>query len=720
MSTMFQVSTNDGIAIITLDVPGRSMNVIGAQMLADLAAWVDEAAADSALCGVVITSAKRDFIAGADILEMIELYDEGLTLQQGYERSQVMSRLLRRIETCGKPFAAAINGLALGGGFELCLACHYRVLNNEPRVVVGLPEVKIGLLPGAGGTQRVPRLIGIAEAMKLLTDGRHVRPAEALKLGLVHELAAPDRVIETARRWLLERADPVQPWDKKGFSVPGGAGTAASQMYTLGAARIAADTQHNFPAPLAILSSLYEGTVLPMDLALQIESKYFAKLVTGVVARNLMRTSFVNKGLADKLARRPADVPKSVVRKLGVLGAGMMGGGIAYSAACAGIDVVLLDTSMELADKGRARIADLLAKERARGTRSAPDAEAALQRIRVTSQFEHLVGCEFIIEAVFEQRDIKEQVIRQAETVLDERVVFASNTSTLPIGGLAALSLRPNQFIGLHFFSPVEKMPLVEVIVAKATSNATLARALDLVGQLRKTPIVVNDGRGFYTSRIFGTFVHEGMRMLEEGIAPALIENAARMAGMAVGPLAVSDEVSIELLWKVISQSAQDLGSSYVKPPGYSVVQRFVVTLGRLGRRHGAGFYDYPPGLPKRLWRGLADIYARSHQQPGAEEIKKRLLYIQALESARCFEEGVMAHPADADLGSILGWGFPSWTGGTLSLIETVGLKAFVADCDRLAALHGDRFAVSDWLRQRAERDQKFYDLPTDRSVRVA
>jgi 3-hydroxyacyl-CoA dehydrogenase/enoyl-CoA hydratase/3-hydroxybutyryl-CoA epimerase len=433
-----------------------------------------------------------------------------------------------------------------------------------------------------------------------------------------------------------------------------------------------------------------------------------------------MRTLFVNKGLADKLARRPADVPKSVVRKLGVLGAGMMGGGIAYSAACAGIEVVLLDTSMELADKARARIADLLAKEHTRGTRSAADAEAALQRIHLTSQFEALAGCEFIIEAVFEQRDIKERVIRQAEAVLDERVVFASNTSTLPIGGLAALSLRPNQFIGLHFFSPVEKMPLVEVIVAKQTSNATLARALDLVGQLRKTPIVVNDSRGFYTSRIFGTFVHEGMRMLEEGVAPALIENAARMAGMPVGPLAVSDEVSIELLWKVISQSEHDLGAAYVKPPGYSVVQRFVVTLGRLGRRHGGGFYDYPPGLPKRLWRGLADVYAQSHQQPNAAEVKKRLLYIQALESARCFEEGVMAHPADADLGSILGWGFPSWTGGTLSLIETVGLKTFVAECDRMAGLYGDRFGVSDWLRQRAERDQKFYESPADRLVRVA
>jgi 3-hydroxyacyl-CoA dehydrogenase/enoyl-CoA hydratase/3-hydroxybutyryl-CoA epimerase len=515
----------------------------------------------------------------------------------------------------------------------------------------------------------------------------------------------------------------VQPWDKNGFSVPGGAGAAASQMFTLGAARIAADTQRNFPAPLAILSSLYEGTVLPMDAALQIESKYFAKLVTGVVARNLMRTLFVNKGLADKLARRPADVPKSVVRKLGVLGAGMMGGGIAYSAACAGVDVVLLDTSMELADNGRARIADLLAKEQIRGARSATDANAVLQRIHATSQFADLAGCEFIIEAVFEQRDIKEHVIRQAEAVLDERVVFASNTSTLPIAGLAALSLRPNQFIGLHFFSPVEKMPLVEVIVAKQTSNATLARALDLVGQLRKTPIVVNDSRGFYTSRIFGTFVHEGMRMLEEGVGPALIENSARMAGMPVGPLAVSDEVSIELLWKVISQSAHDLGAAYVKPPGYSVVQRFVVTLGRLGRRHGGGFYEYPRGLPKRLWRGLSDIYPPSLQQPGAEEIKKRLLYIQALESARCFEEGVMAHPADADLGSILGWGFPSWTGGTLSLIETVGLKTFVAECDRMAALYGDRFGVSDWLRARAERDQTFYGSPSDpadRSVRVA
>jgi 3-hydroxyacyl-CoA dehydrogenase/enoyl-CoA hydratase/3-hydroxybutyryl-CoA epimerase len=364
---------------------------------------------------------------------------------------------------------------------------------------------------------------------------------------------------------------------------------------------------------------------------------------------------------------------------------------------------------VEQADRGRAHVQQVLDKEVQRGLRSRADADAVLRRIRTTARFEDLTDSDLAIEAVFEQRDIKARVTRQAEEQLSAQAVFASNTSTLPISGLAQASSRPEQFIGLHFFSPVEKMQLVEVIVGKKTSDRAVARALDFVRQLRKTPIVVNDSRGFYTSRVFGTFVHEGIRMLEEGVAPALIENAARMAGMPVGPLAVSDEVSIELLWKVICQGEEDLGGDYVKPAGYAGVRRFVLDLKRLGRRHGAGFYDYPPGARKRLWPGLADIYPRGAQQPGVEDVKKRLLYIQSLETARCLEEGVLTHPADADLGSVLGWGFPSWTGGTLSLIETVGLPAFVVDCDRLAASTGERFHVSDGLRGRAERNEPFY-----------
>jgi 3-hydroxyacyl-CoA dehydrogenase/enoyl-CoA hydratase/3-hydroxybutyryl-CoA epimerase len=550
-------------------------------------------------------------------------------------------------------------------------------------------------------------LIGIAQGIKWVTEGRHVTPGEALKLGLVHEVVPTDQVVERARAWLLGRPEAVQPWDRKGFRVPGGAGAsdfAISQLFAQEAARLSAQTQHNYPAPIAILSCIYEGTVLPMPRALQIESKYFSRLVTSSVARNLMRTMFINKGLADKLARRPVGVPLSTVRKLGVLGAGMMGSGIAYAGACAGLEAVLLDTSKELAEAGRGYSQGVLETEIQRGRQSPENADAILQRIRPTTRSEDLDGCDLVIEAVFEQREIKARVTQAAEAQLGPNATFASNTSTLPITGLAEASSRPQQFIGLHFFSPVEKMPLVEVIVGKRTSQETVARALDFVRQLRKTPIVVNDSRGFYTSRVFGTFVHEGIRLLEEGVAPALIENAARMAGMPVGPLAVSDEVSIDLLWKVIRQGEEDLGSAYVRPAGYVTVKRFVENLKRLGRRHGAGFYDYPAGGRKHLWSGLRGLYPLSATQPAVEEVKQRLLYIQALESARCLEEGVLVHPADGDIGSILGWGFPSWTGGTLSLIDTVGLADFIAACDRLCGVCGARFQVSDRLRAQAQQ----------------
>jgi 3-hydroxyacyl-CoA dehydrogenase/enoyl-CoA hydratase/3-hydroxybutyryl-CoA epimerase len=403
------------------------------------------------------------------------------------------------------------------------------------------------------------------------------------------------------------------------------------------------------------------------------------------------------------------DVPKSLVRKLGVLGSGMMGAGIAHVSAAAGIDVVLLDTTQELADRGKAHAQQLLAREVERGRRSAGDAETVLSRIRATASYVDLAGCDFVIEAVFENREIKAGVTQNAEAAVPETAIFASNTSTLPITSLAQASKRPEQFIGVHFFSPVEKMPLVEIIVGRKTSSATLARALDYVGQLRKTPIVVNDSRGFYTSRCFGTFVHEGMQMLAEGIAPALIENGARRAGMPVGPLAVADEVTIDLQWKVIRQTEIDLGRRFQRPVAYDVVQKFVEELKRPGRRFGAGFYDYPADGRKHLWPGLREIYPPASKQPEVAEIEKRLLYIQALEAARCMEEGVVSTAAEADLGSILGWGFPAWTGGTLSYIDTIGIREFVTQCERLARRHGKRFKPSKWLRDRAGRGEGFY-----------
>jgi len=702
----------DGIALLLIDVAGRPMNVLTPGFQSDLAECIEKIASDTTIRGAVIASAKSTFMAGADIKDMVGAFERGTTAAQASEFSLGLSKLLRRMETCGKPLAAAINGVALGGGFELALACHYRVIEDGPKAGVGLPEVTIGLLPGAGGTQRVPRLIGIPEALRLITEGKQLAPADALKKGLVHEVAPASEIVERARQWILKGGEGVQPWDKKGFRIPGGAGQtspAAAQAFMVGTSLTARTTMRNYPAPAAILSCVYEGTQVPMEQGLRIESKYFGKLLAGPVARNLMRTMFVNKGLADKLMRRPAGPPKSQVRRLGILGAGMMGAGVAYVSARAGMDVVLLDSTFELAQKGKDYSRQLLAKDVSRGKRSQADADAILARIKPTVSYDELAGADLVIEAVFENRDIKADVTRRSEAVIPKNAVFASNTSTLPISGLAQASKRPAQFIGIHFFSPVDKMPLVEIILGRKTSEDTLARALDYVGQLRKTPIVVNDSRGFYTSRCFGTFVYEGMAMLQEGVSPALIENAAKMAGMPVGPLAVADEVTIDLQWKVIKQTEADLGRKFVKPVAYDVVQKFVEDLKRPGRRFGGGFYDYPQDAKKHLWAGLADVYPRAAQQPSADEVMKRMMYIQALETARCMEEGVVTTAAEADLGSILGWGFPAWTGGTLSYVDTVGIRHFVAECDRLAKRYGKRFKPSKWLRERAERNEPFH-----------
>jgi len=719
MYTTLTVATDSaGIATITIDVPNRPMNVFTPALMADLDAALATVKADAAVRGILITSAKSSFIAGADIKDLVTFFDRGLPASEAFGYSQSLSGLLRRIEICGKPVAAALNGLALGGGLELALACHHRVLTDDPKAVVGLPEVKIGLLPGAGGTQRVPRLIGIAAAAKFLTDGSSLAPAEALKLGLVHVVAPKAEVAERARQWLLTSPEPSAPWDRKGFRIPGGAGlsnVAVAQTFAIGTALVTKMTQRNYPAPAAILSALYEGTAVPFDTGLRIESKYFATLLTGAVARNLMRTLFVHKGELDKLSRRPADVPKQSLTRLGVLGAGMMGAGIAHVAAAAGVSVVLLDATAEQAARGKAHTEKQLAREVERGRRSADSAAEVVGRIEATTDYGRLVGCELVVEAVFEDRNIKAEVTRRALEVLPKTAVFASNTSTLPIGGLAAASSRPAQFIGIHFFSPVEKMPLVEVIVARKTTPATLARALDFVGLLRKTPIVVNDSRGFYTTRVFGAYCQEGQAMLAEGVDPALIENAGRIAGMPVGPLAVTDEVSLELQLRAARQAEADLGAKFVAPVSMPVLTHFVDDLKRLGRKSGGGFYDYPTDGPKRLWPGLSAQYPRAAVQPSLETVKQRLLHIQALEAARCVEEGVVTTPAEADIGSILGIGFPAWTGGALSYIDTLGVATFVADCERLARSCGKRFRVPRGLKARAASATPFHSAaPAD------
>jgi 3-hydroxyacyl-CoA dehydrogenase / enoyl-CoA hydratase / 3-hydroxybutyryl-CoA epimerase len=695
----------DGIALLVIDLPGRPMNVLTPELMADLEEAAGRLAADEAVKGAIIASGKSTFIAGADLKDMVTVLSRGQDAAEIYEFARSFSTLFRKLETCGKPLVAAINGTALGGGLELCLACHHRVALDDPKARLGLPEVTIGLLPGAGGTQRLPRMIGIEKALPLMAEGTHIDPAKAHALGIVEALAADEQeLLAKARQWILEHGDPVQPWDKKGFKFPGGAGASrpgTAQTFMVGTALVAQKTMHNYPAPIAILSCVYEGSLLPIDKALDIEAQYFVELLTGPVSRNMIRTLFIDKGAADKLARRPQGVDKVPVRKLGVLGAGMMGAGIAYVSAVAGIEVVLLDTDQANAEKGKGYSKALLEKRVGRGKMAAEQAGQVLDRITPTTSYAALDACDLVIEAVFENRDIKRGVTEQAEAVIPATAIFASNTSTLPISGLAEASSRPENFIGIHFFSPVDKMPLVEIIVGRQTSETAVARALDYVQQIRKTPIVVNDSRGFYTSRVFGTYVKEGVAMLAEGVKPALIENAAKMAGMPVGPLAVSDEVTLDLSYKIMQQTRKDLGDAYRPHPADAVITRFHDELQRLGKRYGAGFYEYPEGGKKHLWPGLAEIYPPAAVQPDVEDVKKRLLYIQSLETARCIEEGVVTDPADADVGAIFGWGFPAWTGGTASLIDTVGMAAFLADCDRMADAFGEHYRPSEWLRAR-------------------
>ena len=716
MSTLNFSLDSNGIAHLIIDMPDRPVNVLNNDFLDDLSAAVERVISSTDIIGAVISSAKSTFIVGADLKHILASYRADRLPADAAHHFKRDNELFRRIETAGKPFVAAINGQALGGGLEVALACHYRILVNNPKAVVGLPEVTVGLLPAGGGTQRLPRLIGIEKAMPILLEGKPLKPEQALELGVVDELAAADELINQACAWIIEHPAPVQPWDVKGFKVPGGVGPLAShagRSLSSNLAKIRKSTQDNYPAPLAILSAVYEGSQLPFDLALSIEAKYFGQLFANPVARNLIRTKFVNKGLADKLVRRPSEPAKIKVSRLGVVGAGMMGTGIARVAAAANIDVVLLDSSQQAADAAKARIAQALAKEAARREASLQASaqqanEALLARIHPSTNYELLADCELVIEAVFEDRNIKAQVVKQIEAHLKSDAILASNTSTLAIGSLASNSATPANVIGLHFFSPVERMPLIEVIVAPETSQTTLAHALDFIAQLRKTPIVVNDSPGFFTSRIFCSYIDEGMAMLAEGISPVLIENAARMLGFATGPLAVTDEVSLELQKRVVDQAIADqLAPERLRQHAQAVIAT-MNDLGRLGRKAGAGFYDYPANQRKHLSAELKRLYPLKTEQPDVQDVADRLLYIQALESARCVEEGVITNAMDADIGAVFGLGFPAWTGGPLSFIDTTGVANFVARCQQLSQ-YGSRFAPSAWLLDRAAQNKSFY-----------
>jgi 3-hydroxyacyl-CoA dehydrogenase/enoyl-CoA hydratase/3-hydroxybutyryl-CoA epimerase len=723
MQTIDYKVDSDGVAIVTVDVKDKPMNVITNEFMDDVLEAAQKISADDKVRGAVVTSGKNSFMAGADLKEIVATFEERREAAEVYKWCRKLQQAYRALETCGKPVAAAINGTALGGGLELALACHYRVVGNNPKTRLGQPEVQIGLMPGAGGTQRLLRLMGIEAALRMNTEGKHIAPEKALEMGFVNEVVEPGKEVDSAKAWVLSTDVTGAPWDEKGFKVPGGAGLMhprAVQTQTVGAALMQKMTNHNYPAPLAIMSATYEGSVLPMDKALDVESKYFTELLMHPTSRNMIRTLFLSKGAADKLVRRPEGPEKRPVTKLGILGAGMMGAGVAYVSAYAGMQVVLLDMSKDNAEKGKDYSRKLLQKRIDRGRMDADKAADILERITATDSYDDLAGCELVIEAVFEDVKIKADVTVKTEAVIPEDAIFASNTSTLPITGLAKASRRPKQFIGIHFFSPVDKMPLVEVIVGEETGDVAIAQALDYIQQIRKTPIVVNDSRGFYTSRVFGTYSKEGITMLAEGVNPALIENVAKHAGMPVGPLAVTDEVSIELSYHVLKMTKAGLGDAYVASHADDVVAKFIEELDRKGKKTGKGFYDYPEDGKKRLWPGLAEHYPLAGEQPTPEELRKRLLYVQAIDSVRCMEEGVVTHPADADIGSIFGWGFPPYTGGTISFIETEGLANFVAEADRLAQEYGDRFSVPDSLREMANNGETFYGRAEDAKQRSA
>jgi 3-hydroxyacyl-CoA dehydrogenase / enoyl-CoA hydratase / 3-hydroxybutyryl-CoA epimerase len=692
-----------GIITLTLDLPG-SANVMNTAYRTAMATALDRLEAErDDITGVVVASAKKTFFAGGDLEALITVTPH--TADAFAAELTAIKDQLRRLETLGRPVAAAINGHALGGGMEIALACHHRVCLADPAVRIGFPEATLGLLPGAGGITRTVRMLGVQAALPLLTEGRQLRPSQARDVGWVHELAADhEELLDKARAWVLANPGAVQPWDIPGHQVPDlkPLDPASYGLLMAAPAVLRKKTHGCYPAPEKILAAAVEGALLDFDTALRVESRYLVELVAGQVAKNLIGTFWFQLGELEAGRSRPSGYAPYRTRKVGVLGAGMMGAGIAQVSALAGIDVVLKDTTTEAAERGRARIADALGERHA----------AALDRITPTSGDADLAGCDLIIEAVFEDRGLKTTVLAAAETSALPDAVIASNTSTLPITGLAGAVPDPGRFVGLHFLSPVHRMPMVEIIRGEKTSDATVARAFDYVLQIKKTPIVVNDSRGFYTTRVFGTYITEGAALVAEGVHPALVENVAKKAGMAVGPLAVLDEVTLTLPLTARDQAFADLADpgDLRTNPAYEILGTLARELGRTGKASGAGFYDYPAdGSPKTLWPGLAERWTRPDDAAVPEQdIHDRLLFVQALETVRVLDEGVLTSVADANIGSVYGIGFAAWTGGTLQFINAYGSQAFVDRADHLADAYGERFRPPAPLRGKADRGERF------------
>ena len=722
----FKVETDaDGIALVTWDIPRRSMNVLDQTSTDELEEIVKQTTADAVVKGVVITSSKEAFCAGAD-LSMLEgmnhayaqtLKEQGETAanQMLFDQSRRFSLVLRGIETSGKPWAAAINGLALGGGFEITLACHYRVAAENPKTRLGLPEIKVGLFPGAGGTQRVPRLVSPQDAMTILLKGDPVTVEKAKQLNLIHAIVPASDLIKAAKDWIKGGGKAIAPWDEKGFKLPGGPvySKAGMMMFPAGNAIFRRETFDNYPAARAVMQCVYEGLQLPIDAALRVESRYFAKILRSNEAAAMIRSLFMSMQALNKGARRPQNVPPTKVKKLAVIGAGFMGASIGYVSARAGINVVLIDRDQASADKGKAHaqsvIDDLIKKGRAKES----DRDAVMSRITATADYAALGDCDLVVEAVFEDRKVKNETFAKAQQYLKPGVIFASNTSTLPISSLAEEFKDQSKFVGIHFFSPVEKMMLTEIIVGKNTGEEAVAAALDYVLQIKKTPIIVNDSRGFFANRCVLRFTAEGLEMLMEGVPPAMIENTATMAGMPVGPLSLSDEVALDLVLKIMKATEADLGPNAIDQAQKKLLVELVEKQGRFGRKNGKGFYDYPEKGKgqKSLWPSLSGLQPK-HLDPDTldiEELKQRFLVVQAVEAARTVEDHVITDPREADVGSILGFGFAPFTGGTLSYIDFMGTKKFVELCHKLEAKYGSRFTPPKLLEEMAAKGETFY-----------
>ena len=712
----------EGIATITWDVPGKSMNVLSREGLAELDAAMDKALADTAVKGVVITSGKDSFAGGMDLNIIARMKDMvGDDPARGlFEGVMRLHGVLRKIERAGmdpktlkggKPIAAALPGTALGIGLELPLACHRIFAADNAQARIGLPEIMVGIFPGAGGTTRLIRKLGAMAAAPFLLEGKLSAPKKAKAAGLIDEVVSDP--VAAAREWVLAAtvADIVKPWDQKGYKMPGGTPyhPAGFMTFVGASAMVHGKTMGVYPAAKALLSAVYEGALVPFDTALRIEARWFTNILLNPSSTAMIRSLFLNKEALEKGANRP-EAPDQRVKRLGVLGAGMMGAGIALVSAQAGIEVVLIDATQEAADRGKSHGEDYLNKGIKRGKTTEAQKAEVLGRITATDDYAALSGVDMIIEAVFEDPKIKAGVTRKAEAAAGPEVIFATNTSTLPITELAKASQEANQFIGVHFFSPVEKMALVEIIKGKATGDRAVAKALDYVRQIRKTPIVVNDARFFYANRCIIPYLNEGMRMVAEGIAPALVENAAKLVGMPLGPLQLVDETSIDLGVKIAKATKAAMGDDY-PDDAVDEVLFWMADQERLGRKANAGFYAYDDsGKRLGLWEGLADRYPLAATQPDLTEVQHRLLFAQVLEAVRAFEDGVLTDIREGDVGAILGWGFAPWSGGPFSWLDIIGAERAAAICDELTAAHGPRFTCPDLLRQMAGQGARFYD----------